>query len=49
MLERERHELFVHWLTVLLHDDRGRAVIRAMVEQHEIPVIEDATGRIVRP
>lgn len=41
----EMHELFVQWLTSLVQDTRGRAVIRQMVEQHELPVIEDADGR----
>lgn len=49
MRVEELHELFVQWLTLLLRDDHGRAVIRAMVEQHEMPVIEDAEGRAVRP
>lgn len=44
MPDAERHELFFRWLTVLLHDDHGRAVIRAMVEQHEMPVIDLAYG-----
>ena len=44
----ERHELFVQWLNVLLRDDHGRAVIRAMVEEHEMPVIDDAKRRTVR-
>ena len=49
MRDEEQHELFVQWLTLLLRDDHGRAVIRAMVEQHEMPVIDDAEGRPVRP
>jgi len=49
MRVEEQHELFVQWLTLLLHDDHGRAVVRAMVEQHEMPVIDDAEGRAVRP
>ena len=49
MRDEEQHELFVQWLTLLLRDDHGRAVIRAMVEQHEMPVIDDAEGRSVRP
>ena len=48
MRDEEQHELFVRWLTLLLRDDHGRAVIRAMVEQHEMPVIDDAEGRPVR-
>ena len=40
MQHAERHELFVQWLTMLLRDDHGRAVIRAMVEQNEMPVID---------
>lgn len=48
MRNEERHELFVQWLNLLLRDDHGRAVIRAMVEQHELPVIDDAEGRNVR-
>lgn len=49
MRDEEQHELFVQWLTMLLRDDHGRAVIRAMVEQNEMPVIDDAEGRAVRP
>lgn len=45
MRSEERHELFLQWLTLLLRDDQARAVIRAMVEEHEMPVIEDAAGR----
>ncbi|NBU11577.1 MAG: hypothetical protein EBS84_21660 [Proteobacteria bacterium] len=45
MRETERHELFVHWLTMVLQDNHGRAVVRAMVEEHEMPVIDEATGR----
>lgn len=45
----QRHDLFVQWLTLLLSDDRARAVIRAMVEQHEMPVIDAATARTRRP
>lgn len=41
--------LFVQWLTNLLQDTRSRAVIRAMVDQHEMPVIDDAEGRTARP
>lgn len=48
MRGEEQRELFVQWLTLLLRDDHGRAVIRAMVEQHEMPVIDDADGRTVR-
>ncbi len=48
MRNEERHELFVQWLTLLLSDDRGRAVVRAMVEEHEMPVIDDAEGRNAR-
>ena len=49
MRNEERHELFLQWLTLLLRDDHGRAVIRTMVEQHEMPVIDDTEGRAVRP
>ena len=49
MRGEEQRELFVQWLTLLLRDDHGRAVIRAMVEQNEMPVIEDAEGRAIRP
>ena len=46
----DRHELFVQWLILLLRDDQGRAVIRAMVEQNEMPVIDRAYGdRQTRP
>ena len=45
MRDAERHDLFVHWLTMVLQDDHGRAVVRAMVEEHEMPVIDDAAGR----
>jgi len=45
----ERHELFVQWLTMLLRDDQGRALIRAMVEQNEMPVIDDAATRAASP
>ena len=45
MREEEQHELFVQWLTLLLRDDHGRAVIRAMVEEHELPVIDLAHGK----
>ena len=48
MRGEERHELFLQWLTLLLRDDQARAVIRAMLEEHEIPVIEDAAGSSVR-
>lgn len=48
MRGEEQSEIFVQWLTMLLRDDHGRAVIRAMVEQHEMPVIDDAEGRAVR-
>jgi hypothetical protein len=44
MRDEEQHELFVQWLNILLRDDHGRAVIRAMVEQHEMPVIDFAHG-----
>lgn len=49
MRDEEQHELFVQWLNMLLRDDHGRAVIRAMVEEHEVPVIDDAEGRTARP
>ena len=50
MQEAERHELFVYWLTMLLHDGRGRAVVRAMLEENEMPVIDFARGATqVRP
>lgn len=50
MQEAERHELFVHWLMMLLHDDRGRTAVRAMLEEHEMPVIDLARGATqVRP
>lgn len=42
---QELQGLFVQWLTTLLQDTRSRAVIRAMVDQHEMPVIDDAEGR----
>ena len=45
MRDEEQHELFVQWLTLLLRDDHGRAVIRAMVEEHELPVIDLAHGK----
>lgn len=45
----ELHELFFQWLTTLLRDERGRSVIRTMVEEHELPVIDDAAGRMARP
>ena len=48
MRDEEQHELFVQWLNMLLRDDHGRAVIRAMVEEHEMPVIDDAEGRNAR-
>ena len=41
-------ELFVQWLTALLQNTRTRAVIRAMVEQHEMPAIDDEAGRTGR-
>lgn len=45
----ELHELFFQWLTTLLRDERGRSVIRTMVDEHELPVIDDAAGRMARP
>ena len=41
-----RHEMFVQWLTGLLRDDHGRAVIRELVKQHELPVIDRDRGSI---
>lgn len=37
--------MLIRWLTMLLRDDDGCAVIRAMVEQHEMPVIDLAHGK----
>lgn len=44
MRDDEQHEFFVQWLTLLLRDDHGHAVVRAMVEEHEMPVIDFAHG-----
>jgi hypothetical protein len=44
----ELHDLFLQWLMLLLSDDRSRAEIRAMIEQHEMPVIDGATGNSAR-
>ena len=44
----ETHELFVQWLNALVQDTRGRAVIRQMVEAHELPVIDDEAERTAR-
>jgi hypothetical protein len=49
MPDADQHELFVQWLTMLLRDDHGRAVIREMVEQNEMPVIDDSDRRSVQP
>lgn len=45
----ELHEMFFQWLTTLLRDERGRSVIRTMVDEHELPVIDDAAGRMAGP
>ena len=41
--KKDLEELFLQWLTTILRDTRGRAVIRSMVEQHELPVIENGS------
>jgi hypothetical protein len=41
-----RHEVFVQWLTMLLRDEHGRAVIRELVKQHALPVIDLDRGSI---
>lgn len=46
---KELHEQFFQWLTTLLCDEQGRSVIRTMMEEHELPVIDDAAGRTTRP
>lgn len=39
-MQAEPETLFVHWLGTVLRDERWRAIIRAQVQQNELPVIE---------
>lgn len=43
-----RHEVFVQWLAMLLRDEHGRGVIRELVKEHELPVIEHLGNRRAR-
>lgn len=44
----EMQDMFVQWLTALVQDTRGRAVVRTLVEENELPVIDHATRHMRR-
>jgi hypothetical protein len=39
------HDLFLDWLNALLRHARTRAILRRMVEEHELAVIDASTSR----
>ena len=43
-MQKEPEAMFIQWLGAVLRDEQWRAIIRAQVQEHELPIIEAGAG-----